>query len=102
MINLKNGVMTTFFYTTVQNPRGVGGIFYDRLNSGDWEADFTFTKDLGIHFKNTYANIVRNRMFDKWTDEDREEQLVQRGRYVEFNLLWDRGTTFGLKTGREY
>ena len=79
--------------------RGVGGIFYDRHNTGDFERDFSFTQAVGEAFLHAYPKIVRHRLNEPWTQADRLQQLVRRGRYVEFNLLYDRGTMFGLKAG---
>jgi coproporphyrinogen III oxidase len=80
-------------------PRGVGGIFYDDLCTGDWEADFAFTRSVGEAFLAAFVPITERHMKRPWTEADREAQLIRRGRYAEFNLVYDRGTQFGLQTG---
>jgi coproporphyrinogen III oxidase len=88
-----------FFLPHRNEPRGAGGIFFDRHRTADAGRDFAFARDVGEAFLEAYPAIVRRRMHEPWTAEEREHQLVRRGRYVEFNLIHDRGTLFGLKTG---
>jgi coproporphyrinogen III oxidase len=88
-----------FYLQNRQEPRGVGGIFYDNLNSENWQKDFLFTQSIGQFFLKFYPALVRKYIEKPWSIEDRQYQLLKRGRYVEYNLLYDRGTLFGLKTG---
>jgi coproporphyrinogen III oxidase len=81
--------------------RGVGGIFYDDLNTGDWDADFAFTRDVGAAFLPAFVPLVERRHPEPWTEAEREVQLLHRGLYAEYNLLYDRGTRFGLETGHD-
>ena len=88
-----------FFVPHRGRARGVGGIFYDDLNSGDWNADFAFTREVGQAFLPAFLPLAEARMAQDWTEEDRDVQLVHRGLYAEYNLVYDRGTKFGLETG---
>ena len=90
-----------FFVPHRGRARGVGGIFYDDLNTGNWEADFAFTKAVGAAFLPAFLPVTERRLPTAWTDADRETQLIHRGLYAEYNLVYDRGTKFGLETGHD-
>ncbi len=90
-----------FFVPHRGRARGVGGIFYDDLNTGDWEADFAFTQDVGSAFLPAFLPLIERRLGTVWTEADKEAQLIHRGLYAEYNLVYDRGTKFGLETGHD-
>lgn len=97
----KNWADEYFFVRHRKKARGVGGIFYDDLNTGDWDADFAFTQDVGRAFLPSFLKVTEKRRDTPWTEADREAQLVHRGLYAEYNLIYDRGTKFGLETGHD-
>ena len=90
-----------FFVPHRNRARGVGGIFFDDHNTGDWQRDFAFTRAVGAAFLPAFLPLVDRRRHAPWTDEDRDRQLVHRGLYAEYNLVYDRGTKFGLETGHD-
>ena len=90
-----------FFVPHRGRARGVGGIFYDDLNSGDWQADFAFTQAVGEAFLPAFLPLARRRMAEAWGEAEKEAQLIHRGLYAEYNLVYDRGTKFGLATGHD-
>lgn len=92
---------TYFFVPHRGRARGVGGIFYDDLHTGDWEADFAFTQDVGRAFLPAFLPLTRKRLPTAWGEADRETQLIHRGLYAEYNLVYDRGTKFGLESGHD-
>ena len=87
-----------FFIQHLNEPRGIGGIFFDYLYK-DWEKNFKFIRDVGICFLEVSSGIIKNKIFSDWSKKHKDNQLIKRGKYVEFNLLYDRGTKFGLNTG---
>ena len=88
-----------FYLPHRSEARGEGGIFIDHLKTDDWNKDFSFIKEVGLSTLKAITTIIRNLKDEEWTEQEKEQQLIKRGRYVEFNLLWDRGTAFGIKTG---
>ena len=87
-----------FYLPHRKERRGIGGIFFD-YKRGNWKKDFNFVRDVGLCFLDNAKTIIRKKMYKKWTNKQKNDQLIKRGRYVEFNLLYDRGTKFGLNTG---
>jgi len=98
---LKEWADEYFYIPHRKRARGVGGIFFDDLDTGDWEADFAFTRDVGRAFLPAFVPLVERRMGTEWSEADRDAQLVHRGLYAEYNLVYDRGTKFGLETGHD-
>lgn len=97
----KDWADTYFYIPHRKRARGVGGIFYDDLNTGDWEGDFAFTQDVGRSFLEAFLPVTQKRRNDPWGEAEKETQLVHRGLYAEYNLVYDRGTKFGLETGHD-